>query len=125
MKLTKINYVDLAEERVQRLKKDKWGNISLTTSKIRNLLSMVSAIYNDVVQTKEDVLSEELQERIQYLRMRFIYEAGRDDSVKDLLEKAEIKKIITEIKDSKERCLLFCRYMEAIVAYHKFYGGRD
>lgn len=125
MKLTKTNYVDLAEACVQRLEKDKRGKMLLTTSKIRNLLSMISAIYNDVVRTNEDVLNEDIQERIQYLRMRFIYEAGRDGAVKNLLETAEISEMIAGIKNSKEKCLLFCRYMEAIVAYHKFYGGKD
>ena len=25
----------------------------------------------------------------------------------------------------KEKCIIFCRYMESIVAYHKFYGGKE
>lgn len=125
MELTKTNYVDLAEECVKNLEKDKYGKMLLTTSKIRNLLSMISAIYNDVVRVSTDVLNEDIQERIQYLRMRFVYEAGRERSVKNLLETGEINQKITAIGDDKEKCILFCRYMEAIVAYHKFYGGKD
>ena len=30
-----------------------------------------------------------------------------------------------EIKDSKKLFLLFTKYVEALVAYHKYYGGRD
>ena len=125
MQLTKTNYVDEAEKVVGKLEKDKRGKFILTTSKIRNILSMISGVYNDVVHCADDELSEDLQERIQYLRMRFAYEAGREKSVRDLMEKAEITKQIKSIGNDKERCIIFCKYMEAIVAYHKFYGGRD
>lgn len=125
MQLTKINYVDEAEKVVCSLEKDKRGNFILTTSKIRNLLSMISGIYNDVIHCTDNVLSEDIQERVQYLRMRFAYEAGREKSVKNLMEQAEITKHLKKIGDNKETCILFCKYMEAIVAYHKFYGGRD
>ncbi|MBQ3400147.1 MAG: type III-A CRISPR-associated protein Csm2 [Lachnospiraceae bacterium] len=32
---------------------------------------------------------------------------------------------IDKIGESRENALLFCRYMESLIAYHKFYGGRD
>ena len=129
MQLTKTNYVDEAEEVVKKLEKDKWGKPILTTSKIRNILSMVSEIYNDVIHHSEEKLDDEVVERLQYLRMRFAYEAGRENgrekSVRDLMEKAKITEQIKAIGRDKEKCILFCKYMEAIVAYHKFYGGRD
>lgn len=129
MELTKKNYVDKAEEVVKKLEKDRWGNYTLTTSKIRNLLSMISGIYNDVIHLSEEKLNDDLVERLQYLRMRFAYEAGRESgrehAVKNLMEVAEITETIKGIGNDKEKCILFCRYMEAIVAYHKFYGGRD
>lgn len=125
MELTKVNYVDKAEEVVKKLERDKWGNYKLTTSKIRNILSMISGIYNDVIHLPSDMLSEELMERVQYLRMRFVYEAGREGAVKNLMEIGSISELIKSIGSDKEKCILFCRYMEAIVAYHKFYGGRD
>lgn len=129
MELTKVNYVDSAEEVVKKLERDRWGNFILTTSKIRNILSMISGIYNDVIHLQEDKLNEDLIERLQYLRMRFAYEAGREKerekSVKNLMEVGSIVELLKGIGDDKEKCILFCRYMEAIVAYHKFYGGRD
>ena len=129
MELTKVNYVDKAEEVVKKLERDRWGNFILTTSKIRNILSMISGIYNDVIHLQEDKLNEDLIERLQYLRMRFAYEAGREKerekSVKNLMEVGSIVELLKGIGDDKEKCILFCRYMEAIVAYHKFYGGRD
>lgn len=125
MELTKVNYVDMAEDVVNRLERDRWGKYILTTSKIRNILSMISVIYNDAMHSPNEKLSQDLVERIQYLRMRFIYEAGREKAVKNLMEVGEISKLLKNIGNNKEKCILFCRYMEAIVAYHKFYGGRD
>ena len=125
MELTKVNYVDIAEDVVKNLEKDKRGNYLLTTSKIRNILSMISVIYNEVIHLPENKLNDEMIERIQYLRMRFAYEAGRERSVKNLIEVAKIMDIMKNIGRDKESCILFCRYMEAIVAYHKFYGGKD
>ena len=125
MQLTKTNYVDLAEETVKKLDRDRNGKLILTTSKIRNLLNMISAIYNDIIHTNAEKLDEDLVERVQYLRMRFAYEAGREKSVRNLLEVGKIQELVKEIGNNKDKCILFCHYMEAIVAYHKFYGGKD
>ncbi len=124
MQLTRTNCVEEAEKVVQKLDKNRYGFI-LTTSKIRNILSMVSSIYNDVSHYSKETLNDEFVERIQYLKMRFAYEAGRETSVRDLINKAEIMQQIDAIGRSKEQCICFCRFMEAIVAYHKFYGGND
>lgn len=54
-----------------------------------------------------------------------MYEAGREVKVKKLIEEADILTHIDEIKNSRKQYILFSRYMEALVAYRKFYGGRD
>lgn len=129
MKLTNENYVELAEKAIRELsgEKDKKGNpVSLvTTSKIRNLLAMTADIYNEVINLQSEILSKDIIGRINYLKIRFLYEAGREPKVKGLVNKAEILKHLDEIKDSREQYILFSRYMEALVAYRKFYGGRD
>lgn len=122
------NYVETAEKVIKSMiEKDKWGNekIALSTSKIRNILSMISGLYNDVVMLREDKLSAEFISRIKYIKMRFAYEAGREKTVKDFIDKAQIFKIMDSINDSTDDLILFCNYMEALVAYHKFYGGSD
>ena len=122
------NYVETAEKVIKSMiEKDKWGNekIALSTSKIRNILSMISGLYNDVVMLREDKLSAEFVSRIKYIKMRFAYEAGREKTVKDNIDKAQIFKIMDSINDSTDDLILFCNYMEALVAYHKFYGGSD
>lgn len=130
-KLTETNYVDLAENVIAKeiVRNPKRHNsIVLTTSKIRNLLSLTNTLYNDVIHLTEETLSDEILGKIQYLRLRFVYEAGRDTdrekSVKDFVEKADIIRHLKRI-ETRSDLLLFCRYMEALVAYHKFNGGRD
>jgi CRISPR-associated protein Csm2 len=123
------NYVDLAEKAIQKMKNevtDKGKSIPLvTTSKIRNLLSMNMDIYNDVVNQTSDNLSDETISRISYLRVRFVYEAGRDASVKVFVQDAQLLEVLSEIGSSKQNYLLFSRYMEALVAFHRYLGGRD
>lgn len=129
IKLQADNYVDTAEQVIKELatQRDKNEKLipMLTTSKIRNLLSMTADIYNDVKNSKEEVLTKDVLDRLQYLRVRFVYEAGRDRTVKSFVDKTKILEYLGQIGTDKEQFILFSRYMEALVAYHRFYGGRD
>mgnify|MGYP002616612065 FL=1 len=129
MLINENNYVEEAEKVIKLLseKKDQKGRpVSMvTTSKIRNLLAMVSDSYNDALNLKGDKLSEELIGQINYMKIRFYYEAGREPKVKELLEKAKVFDIMKQISNSRENYILFSRYMEALVAFRKFYGGKD
>ena len=123
MRLDEKTYADKAEKVINSLRKDRNEEIKLTTSKIRNLLSMTMDIYNEVVNLSEEKLSDELCGRIEYLRIRTLYEAGRDSVVKDFVDKAEIQYILKEIEGSRKNYLLFTHYMEALVAFRKYAGG--
>ena len=127
--LTGDNYVDIAENAVKALK-DKKGNNNrpiemLTTSQIRNLLAMTADIYNEVVSDNSDKLSRETLERINYLRIRFVYEAGREPKVNNFVQEANLINYLKKAAESKKEYILFSRYMEALVAYHRYYGGKD
>ena len=127
MGLTSENYVDEAERVIKTLiEKDRSGRdvIRLTTSKIRGILSLVTELYNDIIHPSNK-LGEEYVERIQYLRLRIAYEAGRDKQVAEFVRKSNLLGYVKQIKDSKKLFLLFTKYVEALVAYHKYYGGRD
>lgn len=123
------NYVPKAENVINRLKTkvDKRGKSIpiVTTSQLRNLLAMCADIYNMVIVQTKDELNDEIKGKIEYLKIRMVYDAGRDDKVKNLVEEAQLLDCIKEIKGSKRNYILFNRYMEALVAYRKFYGGRD
>ena len=86
---------------------------------------MLTTLYDEVRRERAEKLSDEEQSRIQYIRLHFAYEAGRDNKVKDFVNEADIFAHIRDIGDSKEKFLLFCKYMEALVAFHRFYGGKE
>lgn len=119
------NYADLAERAMMKLKKEKEENRKLklvTTSKIRNLLSMISDIYNEILDKPEEELNERIKDRIAYLRVRFVYESGREPSVMHFVETAGILEYLKQINGKRSAFILFSRYMEALVAYFKFFG---
>ncbi len=118
--LNKLTYVDQAEKVVLNLGKDRFGKIFVTTNKVRNMLTLINELYA-MINKSEKTLNEELQSRVQYTRMRIVYEAGRDKNVKELCEKSEILDYLKGVGSSTDNLLLVCRYMEALVAYHKFY----
>lgn len=120
--ITDENYVDQAQAVIQKLnQKTNAETDLLTTSKIRNLLAMTDDIYNDVLNCSAETLSDDIKSRIQYLRVRFIYEAGRDEKVKKLLTDAKIFDVLKEIDGNRKNYILFTRYMEALVAFRKYY----
>ena len=135
MILDKQTYVKKAENVILTLKKEivensktnsrgKRQSKMISTSQIRNILAMSADIYNEVVVSGER-LPDELNARIDYLKVRCVYESGRNDDVKMFILRAEILQALGEINGSKERFILFNHYMEALVAYHRFYGGSD
>jgi CRISPR-associated protein Csm2 len=121
------NYVDEAENVIRKLcdLRDSRKIPLVTTSKLRNLLAMTADIYNNVMEQREEQLDGELCARIEYLRVRFLYEAGRDEAVKRLVESAGIVQLLKEVNGKRKNYIMFNRYMEALVAFHKFYGGKD
>ncbi len=128
MQVNEQNYVDAAEQVIVSLKNRKERGRSVpmvTTSKLRNLLAMTIDIYNEIMNKKEEELDREICSRIEYLRVRFLYEAGRERAVKDFVEEAEIITLLKNIKGSRENYILFNRYMEALIAFHKYYDGKD
>lgn len=96
----------------------------LTVSQIRNLLAMSADILNEVLEYPEENLSEELLDRVSYLTVRFYYEAGRDEKVKSFIETAKLLPFLKGIK-TKKQYIQYYQYMEALVAFHKYHGGKD
>lgn len=128
MKINKLNYVDEAERVIERLaQNDRFGHpmFSLTTSKIRNLLSMVSELQIDAQHFSGSELDEDLISRVQYLKMRIAYEAGREKAVMEFVRSADLLNQVAAIGKDRQQLIVFCNYMEALVAYHKYYGGKD
>lgn len=130
MRINEKNYVDKAEKVISDLAEESKvksrGRVNIvTTSKLRNLLAMTADIYNQVLLYPSEKLDDELVGRIEYLRVRVMYECGRESKVKEFVRKAEIIECLKEIGASKKNYLLFSRYMEALIAFHKYYGGKE
>lgn len=131
MRINQENYVDKAEKSMKELIEDSKAKSKngrpdiVTTSKIRNLLAMTADIYNRILQSNSEKLDPDICGDIEYLRIRFLYECGRDEKVRKFVEKSELLDILKEIKQEKENYLLFSRYVEALVAFHKFNRGKE
>ena len=113
IELTNENYVKQAEDVINNLIAGK--SKILTTSKIRKLLAMVSDMYTKAKRLKSNTLSSDWVSKIQYFKMHTIYEAGREPSVKKFVEEAQIIEQIDKIKADKDKLILFCLYMDALV----------
>lgn len=123
IKFKKDTYVDEAESVILNLR-----GVSLTSTQQHNLLAMTSTIYNIVI--NQGVKAAE--ERLAYLRIQFIYQSGRNQAVKKLVDEAQILDILSVIqneienndeKKEREDIIRFCHYMEALIAYLKYYNG--
>lgn len=130
-----MDYIEKAEKAIQELCKNHKGNIALTVSQIRKFLTAVNSLRNQVDNYKFSVLKDtkknpeklpsDLAMEIKFLRVNILYQAARERTVEDFVKKADLKKQISDIGDDINKFYQFCRYMEALVAFHKFYGGKD
>lgn len=122
------NYVNQAEKIMKERMEDQTFK-NLTTSKIRNILSMVSEIYNSELCNNQDELSTDSVNKLQHMRIRLVYEAGRDNDkdkvIKAFIEQAKILEYVKDIGKSREKFMKFAQYMEALVAYHRYFGGKE
>ncbi len=93
----------------------------LTTTKIRGIYSLVTNIYTRVG-SEEDF--EACRADLQYIKVKMAYESGKDRNVKGFIEDSCLMKAIDQVK-TYDQFILYCRYAESLVAYFKFYGGKE
>ena len=126
------NYVDEAERIMRALIS---SGTTVTTSKIRNLLSLVTDIYNDESTRTEDKLKPDSVVKLNLMRVRVAYEYGRDNGesvgkdkvypMKEFITQAHLREYLKGISTDRADLIRFAHYMEALVAYHRYLGGRD
>ena len=119
------DYVKQAERVISGLPKNRFGDFELTTTQLRILLSLTAQLFDETQQSTEPILPRPLQEKVQYLRVRFVYQSGREPKVKAFVQNAKLLEALEDIGDSRDKLLQFCRYMEALVAYKKFLDPKD
>ena len=124
------DYVAEAERNMRALGTEDNRNsgkyrFEITTSKIRNILSMISDIYNDELLSSESELSDTNKAKKKALQVRILYEAGREESVKTFILKTKLLDYLKQAGDDRKKFIEFAKYMEALVAYHLYLGGKD
>ena len=119
------DFVDMAEKVIQNITDESkiTKKSSISTSKIRNLLSIVSDIYNVESIRKEKTMLDESVLNMTMFRIRVIYEAGREPATKSFVEKSKILNYAKSIGNDRQKLINFSHYMEALVAYHRYYLG--
>lgn len=113
------DYVDFAE----KLMKEKYRTI--TTSKLRNILSLLMDVYNTEMLRTEETICEDSAVKLQMARIRIAYECGRDRNTKEFVDAAHLLPWLKAIGNSRSQAIRYVHYLEAIVAYHRFFGGRE
>ena len=139
----KPSIVEKAEKVIKGLiEKDKNGDdvIRLRTNQIRKFLTAVNILANKVAVYKAEhpgtkEMSEKLATEVQYLQVKLVYQVGREKKdkkphlppgpVEKFVNTANLIARIKSIGNNIAKFENFNRYVEALVAYHKFYGGRD
>lgn len=116
------NYVDEAERIMRSLKN---SGKTITTSKIRNLLSLVTDIYNKESTSTEDKLQSDSVVKLNLMRVRVAYECGRDDTVKSFVTQTKLLEYLKGISSDREDLIRFAHYMEALVAFHRYFGDKE
>ncbi len=96
--------------------------LTVTTSQLRNVFSDINRIRMEwkFGELKEDRLPKELV----LLKPKLAYAAGRHRNVEEL--KKELEEAIDKVATSSNVKVAgdnFFRFVESIVAYHKYYGG--
>lgn len=127
------DYVSQAEKAIGSLVKTNKGKTALNTAQIRKILSATVAIKNKLQVErgthggKLTMIPHDLVMDIRFLKSTFLYQAARDahnnprtKPVADFLEKTQLVKEIETIGDKTENFDRFCKYVEALVAFHKY-----
>ena len=114
------DFVDIAERHMKECCR------YITTSKIRNLLSLVVDSYQLESRRNAATIHPDTAEALTNMRIRVVYEMGRDDrSTGSFVRETELLQYLAGIQGDRKSLLRFFHYMEALVAYHKYWGGRD
>lgn len=115
------NYADEANKLIAAYKSKNNDTLRVTTTKLRKIYAQITNVYTRVT-TPEDF--EAAKGDVQYLKVKMAYEAGREKDVKSFLDATLLLKLL-EFVDTFDKFQLYCRYAESVVAYFKYYGGRD
>ncbi|MBT31607.1 MAG: type III-A CRISPR-associated protein Csm2 [Thalassobius sp.] len=126
---TGINYLDefglfLCDKKAEA---DRTGNNAITTSQLRNVFGEIKRIEMKAGDS-EDVWEKDCKQSFLLLRPKIAYNAARVLSKSRNSKMKELKQVL-DMAHKQVKTLSsfknFSHFFEAILAYHKAYGGRD
>lgn len=132
------DYVDKADRVMKKLCDEKRMP---TTTKIRKFLTAVNTISGKVNRLRDEQagvlekLPADIAAEVKFLKVKLAYQVGRakpkkngkggDVTVESFEKEAQLMAAIDAIGDDVKKYEDFAKYVEALIAYHKFYGGED
>lgn len=125
--ITDLNFAFFAEQFIappdRNTRKRQFAFPQLSMSKLRSIYSLITNIHARV-NTPEDL--EACMSDLQYIKVKMAYESGRERNkdVKEFISMTYLMDLLDQIQ-TYEQFVLYCRYAESLVAYFKFYGGRE
>lgn len=96
----------------------------IKTNQVRNFFASINAIRTEYQTSK--TFNEKIERKLIMLKPQLAYATGREKKVQTLQEFI-FKAIDSTVKSTNRNDALdnFFALVEAVVAYHKFYGGRE
>lgn len=122
IRLTEENYLDLAEKVIKKvIERNKRNYKIITTTQLRNILQYLSLLDNKLLTTSDSKKDALIKKELTYFKLRLVYAAGRDFEVKSFITDSNLIKYVQAAQTSFKEFKLYHHYLEALVAYHKFY----
>ena len=93
----------------------------LSMSKLRGIYGLITNVYTRA--NTPDDFNDSISD-LQYIKVKMAYESGREKNVYNFIARTGLMFMLDQIK-TYEQFVLYCRYAESLVAYFKFYGGKE
>lgn len=101
---------------------------TITANQLRNILDLAMNMFNVESQRTEEKIADNTKGKILRTRVQIVYSAGRDGNrnpVKDFIDITKLLDYLEQVGDDRKKLLNWIHYLEALVAYHRYYGGKE
>lgn len=116
--MDKLKYAEEVMKDISNNKKDQ-----ITSNQMRIILSLFVNVRNELEKNgKEEKLKEEELYKIKYIKVKLIYQVARVN-LKEFLKKTYLNEMIDDV-ETREDFYKLVDYVEALVAYQKFYMSK-
>lgn len=124
------DYVALAEQVMRSLgQADRFDpslmRFEITTSQLRRILALAMDIYNAESMSNLTLISDKTASKLLHIRVQLVYSAGREKAVKEFVTRSNLLEYLHGAGKNRQKLLNWIHYLEALVAYHRYLGGKD